>query len=73
MTGPATGMPPGSWPCGWLGAATWTGPSRYCAPPPTPATGQQLGNLLAGIIRDNDALSLITRCVSYGNSTCGGT
>jgi hypothetical protein len=34
---------------------------------------QQLGNLLAGIIRDNDALSLITRCVSYGNSTCGGT
>jgi hypothetical protein len=46
MTGPATGMPP----CGWPSAATWTWPGRYCARPPTPATGRrprQLGNLLA--------------------------
>jgi hypothetical protein len=45
MTGPATRMPPENCPCGWLGAATWTVPSKYCALPPTQAA-QQLGNLL---------------------------
>jgi hypothetical protein len=45
MTGLATGMPAGSWPCGWLGAATWTGPNR------SPLRG-------GGPVRDPDVLLL---------------
>ena len=33
--------PPGGWPGCWPSAATWTGPSRSCAPGPTPATGRR--------------------------------
>ena len=47
---PATGMPPGGWPSCWPSAATWTGPSRSCAPGPTPATryaAWRLAELLA--------------------------
>ena len=32
----ATSGPPGGWPSCWLSAATWTRPSRSCAPGPTP-------------------------------------
>ena len=31
------------WPSCWPGAATWTGPCRYCAPGPTPATSTPPG------------------------------